>query len=162
MIRPVSKAVVPVLVLLFVALWFILRGDLLYVFPCVILILRFSVLLVLRLPRLGKRELILVLFIRLFGLCLFRFVGFLFLLGSGKGCGCDCGTPWTFLLPFLYFLCSLFPSLGLGNFWSKRDSCHSLHGGSRCWPGCAALVSLRSVWWLPPTLRIGELYVYRN
>ena len=32
-----SKPVVPVLVLLFVALWFILRGDLLYVFPCVIL-----------------------------------------------------------------------------------------------------------------------------
>ena len=47
----------------------------------------FSVLLVLRLPRLGKRELILVLFVRKFGLCLFRFVGFLFLLGSGKGCG---------------------------------------------------------------------------
>ena len=34
-----SKAVVPVLVLLFVALWFILRGDLLYVFQCVILFL---------------------------------------------------------------------------------------------------------------------------
>ena len=34
-----------------------------------------------------KKELILVLFVRLFGLCLFRFVGFLFLLGSGKGCG---------------------------------------------------------------------------
>ena len=82
-----SKAVVPVLILLLVALWFILRGDLLYVFPCVILFLCFSVLLVLRLPRLGKRELILVLFVRLFGLCLFRFVGFLFLLGSGKGCG---------------------------------------------------------------------------
>ena len=47
----------------------------------------FSVLLVLRLPRLGKRELTLVLFVRLFGLCLFRFVGFLFLLGSGKDCG---------------------------------------------------------------------------
>ena len=31
----------PVLVLLFVALWFILRGDLLYVFPCVILFLCF-------------------------------------------------------------------------------------------------------------------------
>ena len=43
----------------------------------------FSVLLVLWLPRLGKRELILVLFVRLFGLCLFGFVGFLFLLGSG-------------------------------------------------------------------------------
>ena len=82
-----SKAVVPVLVLLFVALWFILRGDLLYVFPCVILFLCFSVLLVLRLPRLGKRELILVLFVCLFSLCLFGFVGFLFLLGSGKGCG---------------------------------------------------------------------------
>ena len=82
-----SKAVVPVLVLLFVALWFILRGDLLCVFPCVIVFLCFSVLLVLRLPRLGKRELILVLFVSLFGLCLFRFVSFLFLLESGKGCG---------------------------------------------------------------------------
>ena len=82
-----SKAVVPVLVLLFVALWFILIGGLLYVFPCVILFLCFSVLLVLRLPRLGSKGLILVLFVRLFGLCLFRFVGFLVLLGSGKGCG---------------------------------------------------------------------------
>ena len=50
-----SKAVVPVLVLFFVALCFILQGDLLYVFPCVILFLCFSVLLVLRLPCLGKR-----------------------------------------------------------------------------------------------------------
>ena len=82
-----SKAVVLVLVLLFVALWFILRGDLLYVVPCVILFLCFAVLLVLRLPRLGKRELILVLFVRLFGLCLFGFVGFFFLLGSVKSCG---------------------------------------------------------------------------
>ena len=82
-----SKAVVPVLVLLFVALWFILRGDLLYVLPYVVLFLCFSVLLVLQLPRFGKRELILVLFVRLFDLCLFGFVGFLFLLLSGKGCG---------------------------------------------------------------------------
>ena len=37
-----SKAVVPVLVLLFVALWFILRGGLFYVLPCVILFLFFS------------------------------------------------------------------------------------------------------------------------
>ena len=36
-----SKAVVLVLVLLFVSLWFILRGDLLYVVPCVILFLCF-------------------------------------------------------------------------------------------------------------------------
>ena len=79
--------VVPVLVFLFVALWFILRGDLFYVLPCVILFLCFLVLLALRLPRLGKRELILALFVRLFDLCLFGFVGFLFLLVSGKGCG---------------------------------------------------------------------------
>ena len=82
-----SKAVVPVLVLLFVVLWFILRGDLLYVLPCAILFLCFSVLLALRLPDLGKRELTLVLFVRLFDLCLFEFVGFLFLLVSGKSCG---------------------------------------------------------------------------
>ena len=78
-----SKAAVPVLVLLFVALWFILRGDLFYVLPYVILFLCFSVLLALRLPRLGKRELILVLFVRLFDLCLFEIVGFLFLLVRG-------------------------------------------------------------------------------
>ena len=82
-----SNAVVSVLVLLFVALWFILRSDLFYVLPCVILFLCFSVLLALRLSRLGKRELILVLFVRLFDLYLFGFVGFLFLLVSGKGCG---------------------------------------------------------------------------
>ena len=99
-----SKAMVPVLVLLFVALWFILRGDLFYVLPCVILFLCFfffffffcfffvfvfffSVLLALRLPRLWKRELNLVLFVRLFDFYLFGFVGFLFLLVSGKSCG---------------------------------------------------------------------------
>ena len=54
---------------------------------CVILFLCFSVLLALRLPRLGKRELILVFFVRLFDLCLFGCVCFLFLLVSGKGCG---------------------------------------------------------------------------
>ena len=95
-----SKAMVPVLVLLFVALWFILRGNLFYVLPCVILFLCcccfflfffffffFSVLLALRLPRLWKRELNLVLFVRLFDFYLFGFVGFLFLLVSGKSCG---------------------------------------------------------------------------
>ena len=42
-----SKAVVLVLFLLCVALWFILRGDLFYVLPCVIWFLCFSVLLAL-------------------------------------------------------------------------------------------------------------------
>ena len=82
-----SKAVVPVLIVLFGALWFILRGELLYVLPCAILFLYFSVLLALRLPRLGKRNLILVHFVCLIDLCLFGLVGFLFLLMSGKGCG---------------------------------------------------------------------------
>ena len=58
-----SKAVVPVLVLLFIALWCTLRGGLFLVLPCVILFLCFLVLLALRLPRLGKRELILVFFV---------------------------------------------------------------------------------------------------
>ena len=80
-----SKAVVPALVLVFVASWFILRGDLFYVLPCVILFLCFAVLLALRLIRLGKRELILVLCVPLFDLCLFGFVGVL--LVSRKGCG---------------------------------------------------------------------------
>ena len=56
-----TVAVLPALVLLLIALWFILRGDLFYVLPCVILFLCFSVLLAVRLPRLWKRELILVL-----------------------------------------------------------------------------------------------------
>ena len=82
-----SKAVASVLVLLFVVLCFTLRGDLFYVLPCVVLFLCFSVLLALRLPRLGKKELILVLFVRLFDLCLFGFVSFFLHLVSGKGCG---------------------------------------------------------------------------
>ena len=97
-----SKALVPVLVLFFVALWFILQGDLLYLFPCVILFLCFSVLLVLRLPHMGKRELILVLFVRLFDLCLFGFVGFLFILGSGKGYGLWLWHSLDFSLTFFF------------------------------------------------------------
>ena len=52
-----------------------------------ILFLCFSVLLALQLPRLGKRGLILLLFVRLFDLRLFGFVCFLFLLVSGRGYG---------------------------------------------------------------------------
>ena len=99
-----SKAVVTVLVLLFVALWFILRGDLLYVLPCVILFLCFLVFLVLRLPRLGRRELILVLFVRLFDLCFFGFVGSSCSWCLGRAAVCHCGISWTFLLPF-FLIC---------------------------------------------------------
>ena len=54
---------------------------------CVILFLYFSVLLALRLPRLEKRELLLVLFLHLFDLRLLVFVCFHFLFLSGMGCG---------------------------------------------------------------------------
>ena len=107
-----SKAVVPVL--LFVALWFIPRSDLFYVLPCVILFLWFSVLLALRLPRLGKGELILVLFVRLFDLCLFGFVGVLFLFVSGKGCGLWLWHSLDFSLAFFVFLISVSSFLDLG------------------------------------------------
>ena len=73
------------LVLLFFALWFILRGDFYYVLPCVILFLCFTVLLALRLPVLGKRELVLVLFACLFDLHLFGFFLFPLPLGVWDG-----------------------------------------------------------------------------
>ena len=95
-----SKAVVPALILLFVDLRFILWGDLFYVLPCVILFLCFSVLLTLRLPRLGKRGLILVLLV----LCLICVCLVVSVSSSswclGRAAVCDCGSPWTFLLPF--------------------------------------------------------------
>ena len=98
-----SKAVVPVLVLLFVALRFILRGDLYKVLPCVILFFFFfSVLLALLLFRLGKIELILVLFVRLFDLRLFGFVRFLFIFVSGKGCGLCLWPSLDFSLIFFF------------------------------------------------------------
>ena len=77
--------------LLFIALTYsLLLCDLFYEAiwfkSCDIFFLCFSVLLALRLPRLGKRELILVFFLRLFDLRLFSFICFLFLLVSGKDC----------------------------------------------------------------------------
>ena len=96
-----SKVVVPVLVLLFIALWFILRGDLFYGLPCVILFLFFfSVFLALRLPRLEKRELILVLFVRFFRFVLVWISRFPLPLGVLEGLRFVTDIPWTFLLPF--------------------------------------------------------------
>ena len=93
-----SKAVVPVLVLLFVAFWFILQGDLLYVFPCVILFLCFTVLLVLPFTRLGKREC----FSYVCSVCACLDLSVSSSSWAlGRAAVCDCGTPWTFLLPVL-------------------------------------------------------------
>ena len=65
----------------------------------------FLVLLALRLPRLGKRELILVLFIRLFDFRLFGFVCFPFLFVSGVGCGLRFWHSLDFSLTFSGFVC---------------------------------------------------------
>ena len=51
-----SKALVPVLVLLFGALWFILRGDLLYVLPCAILFLCFFSSFIIAITSLGEER----------------------------------------------------------------------------------------------------------
>ena len=108
-----SKAVFPVLVLLFVTLWFILRGDLFYVLPCVILFLCFQSLYHYDYLARGKRELILVLFVRLFDLCLFGFVGFLFLLVSGKGCSLWLWHSLDFSLTFFICQCLILSLLYL-------------------------------------------------
>ena len=119
-----SKAMVPVLVLLFVALCLLYEAICFSFAWCYFVLVLFNPLST-GITSLGE-ELILVPFVRLFDLRLFGFVCFLFLLMSGKGCFsyvcsvcacldlsvsssswglggaavCDCGTPWTFLLPF--------------------------------------------------------------
>ena len=57
-----------------VALWFILRGDLFYVLPCVIFILVFFSPFCTAITLFGEKRAILVLFVRLFDLPLFGFV----------------------------------------------------------------------------------------
>ena len=73
------KAVVPLLLLLFLALWFILRGHLLYVFPCHFVLVFFSPFSI-AITSLGEERANLSAFSTFFFyLCLFGFVGFLFL-----------------------------------------------------------------------------------
>ena len=69
-----------------------------------VLMIFFSVLLALRLPRLGKRELILVILVRFFRFALVWFVCFSSPWCLGRAAACDCDTPLTFFLPFLYIL----------------------------------------------------------
>ena len=101
------------LVLPFVALWFMQRDDLFYVLPCVIMFfVLFSVLSALRLPRLEKRELILVLFVHLFDLRLFGFCLFPLPLSVCEGLRFVIvalpGFSLTFLLVVLYCYAIIF------------------------------------------------------
>ena len=94
---------VPVLVLLLVALWFILRGDLFYVLPCVILFLCFSIFSIAITSLVEERANLSVFrtFVR------FSLVWFLSVSSSswclGRSAVCDCGSPCTFLLPLFVF-----------------------------------------------------------
>ena len=94
-----SKAVVPVLVLLFFILFFFFcfvvystRRFVLCLALCYFVLVFFSTFSIAITPlgeerAFGKRELVLVFFVRLFDLRLFGFDCFLFLLVSGMGCG---------------------------------------------------------------------------
>ena len=62
------------------------RGFVLSLALCYFVIVFFNPFII-AIASLGKRELIFVLFVRLFDLRLFDFVFFLFLLVSGMGCG---------------------------------------------------------------------------
>ena len=87
-----SKAMVPVLVLLFVALRFILRGDLFsyLVSFCSCVFSPFSI----AITSLGKeRELLLVLFVLLFDLCCLDLSVSSSSWYLGRAAVCDCGTP---------------------------------------------------------------------
>ena len=81
-----SKAVVPVLVLFFVALWFILRGDLLYISVCYFVLVFFSPFsIAITLP--GEERAKLSAFCAFVQSVLVWICRFLFHLESGKGCG---------------------------------------------------------------------------
>ena len=103
-----SKEVVPVLVLIFVALWFILRGNLFHVVPCVILFFSPFSIAITSLEEERANFSAFRAFVRFLLVWICRFP-LPFGVGWGMGCGrgggraavCDCGTPWTFLLPFL-------------------------------------------------------------
>ena len=109
-----SKAVIPVLALLFVTLRvystgrFVLCLTLCY-FGLVLFLFCFcfffSVLFALRIPRLEKRELILGFFRTFVRFALVWFCLFPLPIGVWIGVAvCDCGTPWTFLLPLFLFV----------------------------------------------------------
>ena len=94
-----SKAMVPVLVLLFVALWFILRGDLSLALCYFVLVFfsPFSIAII----WLGEERDNISAFRTFARFALVWFCLFSLPLGVWEGMWLvDCGTSWTFLLPF--------------------------------------------------------------
>ena len=78
-----------------------------------------------------------MLFVRLFGLCLFRFVGFLFLLGSGKDCG-------LWLWHSLDFSLTFFVLNYLDKLWVFRW----VRSAHRLWLICSCSIMIVTSWCL--------------
>ena len=103
-----SKAVVPVLVLLFIDLWFILRGDLFYVLTSVILFLCFCSPFSIAITSLGKEC-----FSYVCSICAFLVLS----VSSsswclGRAAVCDCALPGLF--PYLFYHINIY--FGPGKF----------------------------------------------
>ena len=96
-----SKAMVPVLVLLLVALWFTLRGFVLCLSLCYFVLLFYSPFSI-AITLLGEERANLSAFRMFVRFALVWFCLFSFPLGVWEGCGLWLCTLWTFLLPFLY------------------------------------------------------------
>ena len=98
-----SKAVVPVLVLLFVILWFILRGGLLYVLLCVVLFLSFFGPFSIVITSLGEERANLGAFRTFVRFVLDWFCRFSLPLGVWEGLRFVVVALWTFILPVFFF-----------------------------------------------------------
>ena len=97
-----SKAVVPALLTLCCFVVYPTRRFILCLALCYFVLVFFSPFSIAITPLGEERELVLVLFVRLLiCACLVLSVSPWCL---GRAAVCDCGTPWTFLLPFFFFL----------------------------------------------------------
>ena len=99
-----SKAMVPVLVLLFVALWFFsTRRFVVFLSVCHFVLVFFSPFSI-AITSLGKERANLSAFWYVCSVCTcFDLSVSSSSWGLGRAAVCNCGTPWTFLLPFLSF-----------------------------------------------------------
>ena len=63
-------------------------------------------------------------------LCLLRFVVSSSSWGLGRDAVCDCGTPWTFLLPFLVVVCLIVEKI-----WNVNVNCVKVNGAQNIGQG---------------------------
>ena len=96
-----SKAVVPLLILLFLTLWFTIRVDFLSLVLCYFVLVFFSPFSI-AITSLGK-ECAFRTFLSIFACLVLSVSSSSSSLYLGGAAACDCGTPWTFLLPFFCY-----------------------------------------------------------